>query len=82
MVVIVVTMTVLRGELIEDTSTPTDKYGVNMKIVLTKEQLCEILKQYFYDEHNVPPYKTEITFDCYNETDFCKIVYTEHKHGL
>jgi hypothetical protein len=53
-----------------------------MKIVLTKEQLCEILKQYFYDEHNVPPFKTEITFDCYNETDFCKIVYIEHKHGL
>ena len=53
-----------------------------MKIVLTKEQLCEILKQYFYDEYNVPPFKTEISFDCYNEADFCKIVYTEHKHGL
>ena len=48
-----------------------------MKIVLTKEQLEKILKEYFDDNYNIKP--NEIFFDCYDETNFCKIYTKENQ---
>jgi len=52
-----------------------------MKIVLTKQQLGEIIKVHFYDNYNLPK-NMAVVFDHDNHREFCVIYVRDENNEL
>jgi hypothetical protein len=52
-----------------------------MKIVLTKQQLGELIKEHFYDNYNLPR-NMVVVFDHDNHMEFCVIYVRDENNEL